>query len=328
VGSPANAPVKWGILSTADINRKLIPGAHASDKVELVAVGSRDRARAEAHAREWEIPRAYGSYEELLGDPEIEAIYISLPNTMHAEWSIKAVEAGKHVLCEKPFTRHPEEVETAFAAAERSGRLLSEAFMYRHNPQTAKLSELVRDGAIGELRLVRSAFSYALYDESNIRLRTDVEGGALMDVGCYNVSGSRLLGGEPERVWGDAWFGPSGTDWVFTGTLRFPGDVLATFDCGTALTPRDELEAIGSEGSLFLDDPWHCVHPVIELRGEGSVGRIELEAVDSYRLELENLSDAIRGEAELLLGREDALGQARALEALHRSATTGAVVGL
>ena len=189
MGSPANAPVKWGILSTADINRKVIPGAHASDKVELVAVGSRDRARAEAYAREWEIPRAYGSYEELLGDPEIEAIYISVPNTMHAEWSIKAVEAGKHVLCEKPFTRHPEEVDAAFDAAQRNDRLLSEAFMYRHNPQTAKLSELVRDGAIGELRLVRSAFSYALYDESNIRLRTDVEGGALMDVGCYNVSG-------------------------------------------------------------------------------------------------------------------------------------------
>src|SRR5207244_1587674 len=145
VGSPANAPVKWGILSTADINRKVIPGAHASDKVELVAVGSRDRARAEAYAREWEIPRAYGSYEELLGDPEIDAIYISLPNTMHAEWSIKAVEAGKHVLCEKPFTRHPEEVDAAFDAAQRNDRLLSEAFMYRHNPQTAKLSELVRD---------------------------------------------------------------------------------------------------------------------------------------------------------------------------------------
>ena len=323
-----NSPVKWGILSTADINRKVIPGAHASDKVELVAVGSRDQARAEAYARDWGIPRAYGSYAALLADPEIEAIYISLPNTMHAEWSINALDAGKHVLCEKPFTRHPAEVDAAFDAAERNGRLLSEAFMYRHNPQTAKLAELVRGGAIGELRLVRSAFSYALYDESNIRLRTDVEGGALMDVGCYNVSGSRLLGGEPERVWGEAWFGPSGTDWVFAGTLRFPGDVLAIFDCGTALTSRDELEAIGSEGSLFLDDPWHCVHPVLEVRTEGIVERIELEPVDSYRLELENLRDAIRGEAELLLGREDAFGQATALEALHRSATTGAAAFL
>ena len=320
--------VKWGIVSTADINRKVIPGAHASAKVDLVAVASRDRAGAEAYAREWEIPRAYGSYEELLADAEIEAVYISLPNTLHVEWSIKALEAGKHVLCEKPFTRHPEEADEAFDVAEREGRLLSEAFMYRHNPQTAKLVELVRDGAIGELRLIRSAFSYGLYDADNIRLRTDVEGGALMDVGCYTVSGSRLLGGEPERVWGEAWYGPSGTDWIFAGTLRFPENVIATFDCGTALPERDALEAIGSEGSLFLDDPWHCKVPIIELRREEEVELIELDPVDSYRLELENLSDAIRGEAELLLGREDALGQARTLEALHRSATTGAAVSL
>jgi xylose dehydrogenase (NAD/NADP) len=320
--------VKWGIVSTADINRKVIPGAHASDKVDLLAVASRDQARAEEYAREWEIPRAYGSYEQLLADPDVEAVYISLPNTLHVEWSIKALEAGKHVLCEKPFTRHPDEVDAAFDAAERHGRLLSEAFMYRHNPQTAKLMELVRAGAIGEVRLIRSAFSYGLYDEENIRLRTDVEGGALMDVGCYNVSGSRLLAGEPERVWGEAWYGPSGTDWVFTGTLRFPDDVLATFDCGTALVERDELEVVGSEGSLFLDDPWHCEAPVIERRREGQVERIELEHVDSYQLELENLSDAIRGEAELLLGREDALAQAKTLEALHRSATSATPVSL
>ena len=145
--------MNWGIVSTADINRKVIPGAHASEKVDLVAVASRDQARADAYAREWEIPRAYGSYEALLADPEIEAVYISLPNTLHAEWSIKALEAGKHVLCEKPFTRHPEEVAAAFDAADRTGRLLTEAFMYRHNPQTKRLAELVAEGAIGELRL-------------------------------------------------------------------------------------------------------------------------------------------------------------------------------
>ena len=202
--------VNWGIVSTADINRKVIPGAHASEKVELLAVASRDQARADAYAREWEIPRAYGSYEALLADPDIEAVYISLPNTMHVEWSIKALEAGKHVLCEKPFTRHPEEIAAAFDTADRTGRLLTEAFMYRHNPQTKRLAELVAEGAIGELRLVRSAFSYSLYDHDNIRLQTDVEGGSLMDVGCYNVSGSRLLAGEPTRVWGEAWYGPSG----------------------------------------------------------------------------------------------------------------------
>jgi predicted dehydrogenase len=323
----ANA-VRWGIISTADINRKVIPGAHASPKVDLVAVASRDQARADEYAREWEIGRAYGSYDALLADPDVEAVYISLPNNLHVEWSIKSLEAGKHVLVEKPFSRNPTDVEAAFDTADRVGRLLSEAFMYRHNPQTKRAKQLVDDGAIGELRLVRAAFSYSLYDENNIRLRPDVDGGALMDVGCYTVSGSRLFAGEPERAHGEAWFGPSGTDWVFGGLLRFPNDVVATFDCGTAMPERDELEAIGSEGSLFLDDPWHCNVPVIELRRDGKVERIELERADSYRLELENVSDAIRGEGELLLGRDDAVAQARALEALHESATNGVPVSL
>jgi predicted dehydrogenase len=322
------ASVKWGILSTADINRKLLPGADASPKVEVVAVASRDASRAEDYAREWKIERAYGSYDELLADPDVEAIYNPLPNTMHTEWSIKALDAGKHVLCEKPISRHTADVEAAFDAAERNDRLLSEAFMFRHNPQTARLTQLIAEGAIGQLRLVRSGFSYSLYDAENIRLRTDVEGGALMDVGCYCVSGSRLLAGEPESVSATAWFGDTGTDWVFTATMRFPGNVLALFDCGTALQERDELEAIGSEGSLFLDDPWHCNEPVIELRREGGSERIELEPVDSYRLELEDLSDAIRGEGTPLLGREDAVAQARALEALHESAKTARPVSL
>jgi predicted dehydrogenase len=248
---------------------------------------------------------------------------------MHCEWSIRALEAGKHVLCEKPLSRHPDEVEAAFDTAERTGRLLSEAFMYRHNPQTAKLRVLIDAGAVGEPRVVRSAFSYSLYDADNIRLRTDVEGGSLMDVGCYCVSGSRLVAGaEPASVYGQARIGDTGTDWVFTGSLRFPGDVLATFDCGTALPERDELEVIGSDGSLFLDDPWHCRGPVIEHRTARGVERIELEPEDSYKLEMENLGDAIRGEAAPLLGREDALGQARAIEALYRAAEEGRAVRL
>jgi D-xylose 1-dehydrogenase (NADP+, D-xylono-1,5-lactone-forming) len=319
---------RLGIISTAHINRLLIPGAHASTKVDLIAVASREQSKADAYAREWGIERAYGSYDALLDDPDIEAVYISLPNTMHCEWSIRALEAGKHVLCEKPLSRHPGDVEQAFDAAERAERLLSEAFMYRHNPQTMRLAELVREGAIGELRLIRSTFSYSLYDAENIRLRADVEGGSLMDVGCYCVSGSRLIAGEPERVLGQAYVGPSGTDWVFVGAMRFPGDVFAQFDCGTCLPNRDEFEVIGTEGSLFLDDPWHCKQPVIELRRVDGVERIELDPVDSYRLELENLSDAIRGKAPLVLGREDAVAQARALEALHRSAEQGSEVVL
>src|SRR5262245_36221000 len=241
--------VRWGIISTADINRKLIPGAHESPKVELLAVGSRDEERALNYARTWDIERAYGTYEELLADPDVEAVYNPLPNTLHAEWSIKALDAGKHVLCEKPFSRHVDEIQASFDAAERNGLLLSEAFMYRHNPQSARVKELVDGGAIGTLRLVRSTFSYSLYEADKIRLRTDVEGGALMDVGCYCVSGSRLVAGEPESVFGSAWYGETGTDWVFTATMRFPDDVLAIFDCGTALQDRDALEVVGSEGS-------------------------------------------------------------------------------
>ena len=320
--------VKWGILSTADINNKLLAGAAESDDVEVVAVCSRDLSRAESFAARWGIGRAYGSYDELLADAEIEAVYIPLPNTMHAEWSIKAVGAGKHVLCEKPFSRHVGEVEAAWDAADAAGRLLSEAFMYRHHPQTAKLVELVRSGAIGELRVIRAAFSYSLYDAGNIRLRTDVEGGALRDVGCYCVSGARLLAGEPVAVAGSAHIGSSGTDWVFAGLMRFPGDVTALFDCGTSLPNRDELEAIGTEGSLFLDDPWHCNEPVIELRRDGEVERIEAARGNPYRLELEGMNAAIRGERPLLLGRDDALGQARAIEALFEAAATGRQVEL
>jgi len=316
-------PVTLGILSTANINRLVIPGAKESDKVELVGVASRALARAEEYARKWEIERAYGSYEALLEDDAIEAVYVSLPNTLHCEWSIRALEAGKHVLCEKPMSRRVRDVEDAFDAAERAGRILMEAFMYRHHPQASRLRRLVDDGAIGELRLVRSCFSYSQYDVEDIRLRPELEGGSFMDVGCYCVNGSRLLAGEPEVVYAQQWIGPSGTDWVFAGTMRFPGDVVAQFDCGTALPPRDELEAIGSDGSLFLDDPWHCRRPVIELRRDDGVERIEVDGEDPYRLELENLSDAIRGGKPALLGRDDAVLQAGALEALYRSANTG-----
>jgi xylose dehydrogenase (NAD/NADP) len=320
--------IRWGIISTADINRKVIPPAQASDDVELIAVASRDEKRAREYAQEWKIERAYGSYEALLEDGDVEAVYISLPNSMHVEWSIRALTAGKHVLCEKPLDRRPDEVERAFDAAASAGRLLMEAFMYRHNPQTIRLVELVRSGAIGELRVVRSTFSYPLYDPENIRLRTDVEGGSLMDVGCYCISGSRLLAGEPSTVFGRRHVGPTGTDWVFAAVMAFPGDVIALFDCGTCLPARDELEAIGTEGSIFLDDPWHCRTPVLELRRTDGTERIELEPVDSYGLQLENMCQAIRGEGDLLLGREDAVAQARAIDALVRSAESVAPVQL
>jgi predicted dehydrogenase len=323
-----NGTVSWGFLSTANINDKLLAGAAESDRVDVIAVASRDAARAEAYARERGIERAYGSYEELLADPDVEAVYISLPNSLHVEWSIRALEAGKHVLCEKPLSRRAEDVERAFDVAEQSDRLLMEAFMYRHNSQTAKLEELVGGGAIGRLRLVRAAFSFPLTDAENVRLDASLDGGGLMDVGCYCVSSARLLGGEPEQVYGEQVLGESGVDELLTGTMRLQSDVLAQFDAGLVLQVRDELEAIGEEGSLFLDDPWHCKRPVIELRTAQGVEEIAVEPADSYRLQLENLSDAIRGEAEPLLGREDALGQARAIEALYRSAAEGNPVSL
>ena len=321
-------PIRFGVLSTAEINEKLLEGARLSDRVQIVAVGSRDRDRANAYARTHDIGRAHGSYEALLADPGVEAIYISLPNSLHVEWSVRALEAGKHVLCEKPLDRREAEVARAYDAADRAGRLLAEAFMWRHNPQTTKLQELVGSGVIGALRQIRAAFSYTLTETENVRLRADRDGGALMDVGCYCVSGARFLAGEPEAVFGVQVIGPTGVDVRFAGVLRFPGEVIAQFQCGFDLPVESRLEPIGSRGSIVLRDPWHARKPGIEVRGEDGSEWVELETANSYRLELENLAGAIRGEGQPLLGRDDAVAQARVIEALYRSAATGALVSL
>ncbi len=176
--------MRWGLLSTAAINAAILGGARETDAAEIVAVASRDLARAEGYAREHGIERAHGSYEALLEDPDVEAIYVPLPNSMHVPWSVRALEAGKHVLCEKPLTRRVAEAEQAFAAAERSGRLLAEAFMWRHHPQTRRLRELLDEGVIGRLRLIRAVFSFPLREAENIRLDAELDGGGLMDVGC------------------------------------------------------------------------------------------------------------------------------------------------
>lgn len=315
--------VQWGVLSTALINAKFLAGVAQSDECDVLAVASRDADRAATYARENEIERSYGSYEQLLDDPDVEAVYISLPNALHVEWTERALRAGKHVLCEKPLSRRVAAVEAAFDVAESGGRLLMEAFMWRHNPQTKRLVELVQTGAIGRPTLVRAAFSFAIGagDEANVRLSGDLDGGALMDVGCYCVSAARLLAGEPEAVSGHQLLGGDGVDVAFAGSMRFGSGMLAHFDAGIALADRDELEVVGDEASLFLDDPWHCRQPVIERRRDGTVERIELEPADSYRLEAENLSAAIRGRADPLLGRADAVGQARVIEALYAEAS-------
>jgi predicted dehydrogenase len=312
--------VPWGIVSTARINEKFLAGAALAKAVQVRGVASRDRHRARQYADAHGIERAYGSYQELLDDPELEAVYISLPNSLHLEWTERALRAGKHVLCEKPLGRDPDAVATAFDVALREGRLLMEAFMYRHNPQTVTLAELVAGGAIGRLRLIQAAFSFPLSDDANARLQAGLEGGALMDVGCYCVSAARLLAGEPVSVTGEQVLGGDGVDVVFAGTMRFDDDVIAHFDAGIVMAARSALEVVGSGGRLVLGDPWHCLTPVIELHRPDGVERIDLEPVNSYMLEADNFSRAIRGEAEPLLGRQDATGQARSIAALYESA--------
>jgi xylose dehydrogenase (NAD/NADP) len=321
-------PVNWGIMSTAQINRLFIGGARQADDVHILAVASRDLARAQAYAQQWGIERAHGSYESLLADPDVEVVYISLPNSLHIEWTVKALQAGKHVLCEKPLSRRAHEVREAFDVAEREDRLLMEGFMYRHHPQTRRLAELIAQGAVGRVRMVRAAFSFVEDDPADVRLRSALQGGALMDVGCYCVSSARVVAGEPHRVTAEQTLGGDGVDVAFAATMRFADDVLAHFDAGLSLAPRDELEVVGDQGALFLDDPWHCREPLIELRRESGVERIAVESADPYRLEAENMSAAIRGQAPPLLGREDGLGQAGALQALYEAAESGAAVTL
>jgi predicted dehydrogenase len=308
--------LKLGLLSTARINNAILSGAALTGAVDVVAVASRDPARAGAYAREHGLEQAYGSYEDLLADDSVEAVYISLPNSLHVEWTVRALEAGKHVLCEKPLGRDPAAVERAFDAAERGGLVAMEAFMYRHHPQTRALKELIEAGAIGELRHIRSTFSFLLSDPANVRLRPELDGGALMDVGCYCIGMSRLLAGEPEAVVGRQINGPTGVDVRFAGILEFANGVLADFSCGFDLPRAFFVEAIGSNGSVRVPDPWLCREPRLELDGQ----RIAVEEVDPYTLQLENFAAAARGEAAPLLGRDDAVAQASTIAALYDAA--------
>jgi len=317
---------QWGLLSTARINDKFLEGVAQSRESAVLAVASRDRARAERYAADRGIERAYDSYEALLADPDVDAVYISLPNSLHLEWAGRALRAGKHVLCEKPLSRREADVRAAFDLAERHERLLMEAFMYRHHPQTARVVELVRSGAIGRLRIIRAAFSFHFEDAADVRLSASLDGGSLMDVGCYCVSGARLLAGEPELVSGTQVLGGDGVDVTFSGWMRFPEDVIAHFDSGLILDDRLELEIVGEEGSLCVRDPWHCVTPGIELRRAHTAELIEVPSGNPYGLEADNLVAAMRGDAAPLLGRADAEAQARAIEALYATANSGASV--
>ena len=256
-------PVAWGILSTARIGARLVEGAAKTETADIVAVASRDGATAQAFADAYGIPRAHGSYDALLADPDVEALYIPLPNSMHVDWTVRALQAGKHVLCEKPLDRRPEQVARAFAVADQHGLVLSEAFMWRHHPQTRRLRELLDEGAVGVVRLVRACFSFALAGDVDVRLDPALDGGGLMDVGCYCVSGARLVAGEPVSVSAQAVTGPTGVDVRLSGLLRFDGDVLGVIDCGLDTYSRGELEIAGSDGRILLSDPWHAITPRI-----------------------------------------------------------------
>jgi predicted dehydrogenase len=319
--------MRLGLLSTARINDAILGGQTGTDRVEVVAVGSRDAERADAYAREHGLARSHGSYEALLADDEVDGVYISLPNRLHHEWTLAALDAGKHVLCEKPYSRRPAEVEEAYDRAESAGLVLMEAFMYRHHPQSAAVKALVEEGAVGRVRLVKAAFRFVLPTLDDIRASTELDGGSLMDVGCYCVSGSRLLAGEPEHVRGEQVLGPTGIDMSFHGTMRFPGDVVAQFDCSFALPQYQRLEVEGEEGGLVVESPWRTDWPGdVLLRRGVDVERVEMPGGNAYTFELENFADAAEGKAPQLLGREDALGQARTIDALYRSAEERRVI--
>jgi D-xylose 1-dehydrogenase (NADP+, D-xylono-1,5-lactone-forming) len=321
--------IRWGILSTARIADRILEGARLSETARIVAVGSRDRARAQAYAAEKGIERAHGSYEELLADPEVDAVYIPLPNSMHVPWTITALQAGKHVLCEKPLARDPRLVEQAFDAAAAADCVLMEAFMWRFHPQTDELVRLVRSGAVGEVRYVHAAFAFGGIGVENVRLQKALEGGALMDVGCYCVSALRLLCGEPVRVSGEQVLGGDGVDIRFAGLMRFESDVVATFDCGMDVHRHQGIQIVGSEGSIDVPQPWQTWEgpKIVVVRGEESE-TLEPPGVDPYGAELDDMAAAIAGTRSPRLGREESVGQARTIQALYEAAEAGRAVTL
>jgi D-xylose 1-dehydrogenase (NADP+, D-xylono-1,5-lactone-forming) len=321
--------LRWGILSTASINSVILRACKDSPACEFVAVASRNLARARRYALENGISRAYGSYQDLLTDTHVDAVYVSLPNGLHMEWCIAALNAGKHVLCEKPLTRHADQVSAAYEAAERAGVVFAEAFMYRHHPQTDLICEIVRSGQLGRLAMICSSHSFPMppaeYDQ---RLPAALDAGSLMDLGCYQIGIARLLAGEPESVYGEQVLHDTGVDMRFAGTMHFPDGVLAQFDCAMDLPLRNTLTVVGTSAALFVTDPWHCRGgPMYIYRGE-QTQQITPPAGDPYRLELEAFARAVAGETISAFARDEALMQARLLEAFYESAASGRRVTL
>jgi predicted dehydrogenase len=322
--------LRWGILGTARINRALATPLRASDRNELLAVASRSLDRAEAEARKWGVPRAFGSYEALLADPAIDVVYVPLPNGLHAEWTERAARAGKHVLCEKPLVLTLQEADRVATVARETGVVIAEAFMYRHHPQTAKVRELVAGGAIGVPRLVRGAFTFDLTRDNDVRLDPAQGGGSLWDVGCYPVSYARfVLGEEPVEAFGWQVTGKTGIDETFVGQLRFPSGALAAFDCGFRAPLRTHLEVVGSEGTLTVPQPFKpgLTEQVVLRRGDVSE-TIEVSGQELYLGEVEDMADAIQHGRPPRVSLADSRGNAAALLALLRSAREGRPVAI
>lgn len=316
--------LRWGILGTARINRRVIPAMRLARRSELVAVASRDRHRGERYAAEWSVPRAVEGYQSLLDDPGIDAVYIPLPNTDHVPWTLAAIAAGKHVLCEKPLALDPADVDRIAAAAAAAGVVVEEGFMYRHEPLTRRVMELLDGGAIGTVRAVVSGFTFALdRSAANIRMQRELGGGALWDIGSYPVTYAQLIAGrEPKMVFGSAHWSESGVEDEFMGLLRFdPGGMTANIYAGFRAAYRTWLEVIGSDGSLTVANPFRPGPlETLELERGGGVERIEVAGSPAiFVREIENFAASVLDGAPQIVSLAESRRTAATLLALHAS---------
>jgi D-xylose 1-dehydrogenase (NADP+, D-xylono-1,5-lactone-forming) len=315
--------IRWGILGTARINRRVIPAMRLARRSELVAVASRDRARVEAYAREWSVPRAVAGYQTLLDDSSIDAVYIPLPNTGHVEWTLAAIAAGKHVLCEKPIALDPADVDRIAAAAAAAGVVVEEGYMYRHEPLTARVMSLVNDGAIGAIRAVVSGFTFALDTPTNIRLDPALGGGSLWDVGGYPVTYTQLImGHEPTMVFGSAHWHASGVDEEFMGMLRFDAGATANIFAGFRTPYRTWLEVLGSEGALTVPHPFRPgPRETLDLERRGAVEHIEVTgSAEIFVREIEDFEASVLDGAAPVVSLAESRRTAATLAALYAAA--------
>ncbi len=322
--------LRWGILGTAEISRETIRGLHAGGAGELRAVASRDAQRARAWAREHKIPLAFGSYDELLRSGEVDIVYNPLPNSLHATWTINALAAGLHVLCEKPLTVDAAEARAVAQAAAQAGRCVAEGFMYRHHPQWTRVCELINDGAIGEVRTLHSVFTWYNDDPRANPVSIELGGGALRDVGCYCVHFSRLIAGaEPLRV--SAYERRVGVDLAMVGLLVFPGGVFASFETGLDSFERHGARIAGTRGEIVVRQPWvpgDRPARLLLLRAGKDAEEIVIAPADSYRLQAEAFAALCRGEGDADAALADAVANMTVLDALYAAAREGRAVAL